>query len=214
MNCDDFRALFLSGEDAASFEQHATGCAACRSDRPRLERLRLELADPAQWLDPGLSADQVVDAVLGRQAETRPARGAVRRLAWRLGIAAVLVSVVGAFVVVNRHPADWNVALSGAESAPQATGQVSGWNVSGGSELVLTTNGLGPAPTGSVYELWFMSGDEAVSAGTFSDPGQVRLMVGVPWREYPNVLVTLQGADDPGPSDTWLLWSEWSEEEH
>ncbi len=212
MTCDDHRAAFLSGDDGGAFERHVEACASCRSDRGRLERLRSELANAAQWHEPGVPADRMIDAVLGRHTgEVR--RRSLRRLAWALAAVALAASSLAVVALATRHPADWNVALSGAEAAPDASGTVAGWNVTGGSQLVLTTTGLDPAPDGSVYELWFMSGDEAVSAGTFTDPGEVRLMVGVPWREYPNVLVTLQGPSDASPSDTWLLWNDWSEEE-
>ena len=213
MICDDARTAVLAGEDTAQFADHLARCAKCRGVLPDLERLRGTLADPALWEEPTRSTDDLVQAVVGSKRHASPTGSRHRR--WSLGLAAAVLVAVGvsALVIFRHDPADWTVPLIGAESAPGASGSVAGWNVDGGSRLVLETSGLGPAPEGQVYELWFMSGEEAFSAGTFVEPATVRLMVGVPRGEYPNLLVTLESADgDPAPSATWVLWSTWDEE--
>ena len=212
MICDDARSALLGGEAVAQFDAHLAGCTDCRAVLPELERLRRSLADPALWEESSRTADDLV-AAIGHRRHLQSMPG--RRRRWPIGVAPVHVFAVGvsALAIVRHHPADWTVPLVGAESALGATGSVAGWNVDGGNRLVLETSGLAAAPPGEVYELWFMSGDEAFSAGTFTDPGKVQLMVGVARREYPNVLVTLESADgDPAPSATWVLWSTWDEE--
>ncbi|MFH1104349.1 MAG: anti-sigma factor [Actinomycetota bacterium] len=214
MTCNDVRAAFLTGDETGQFDDHLSQCADCRAAVPELERLRRALADPVVWDEPALSADDLMVALTGSRLSTPVAH--VRRRGWLIGVAAALVVVVGvlALLLVPSDPADWTVSLAGAEAAPGASGVLAGWNVDGGSRLVLETRGLERAPSGTVYELWFMSADEAFSAGTFADPANVQLMVGVPWREYPNLLVTLETADgDPTPSATWVLWNTWDEEE-
>jgi len=213
MICDDVRAAVLAGETGTRYDDHMAGCPDCRIIRPELERLRRILGEAAIWEDPSGSVDGLVTRAPGSRG---PALRAPHRGRWALVAAAALVAAVGLFavVVVGGEPADWTVPLAGAESAPAASGTVAGWNVDGGSRLVLETSGLPPAAPGQTYELWFMSGHEAFSAGTFADPASVQLMVGVSRREYPNVLVTLEPADgDPAPSATWVLWSTWDEEE-
>jgi hypothetical protein len=214
MMCDEARAALLAGEDTDRFEGHFSGCADCRLARSRLERMRGALSDPAVWDEPTPSREEMLAGVLARRPDA-PARLPVPR---RLIAAVAAIGVVAATAVVVtllvHDPADWSVPLTGAEAAPAATGVVAGWNADGESRLVLETSGLEPAPPGAVYELWFMSDGGAVSAGTFVDPDRVDLMVGIPWRDYPNVLVTLQDPDAyPSPSATWVLWNAWKEEE-
>jgi hypothetical protein len=49
----------------------------------------------------------------------------------------------------------------------------------------------------------------AFSGGTFLDPARVELLVAVPRRDFPTLLVTLEPTDgDPTPSDVWVLASE------
>lgn len=213
MICEEARAAVLSGEDVSQYADHLARCHDCRAAIPEAERFRRALADPAIWEEPAQSVDDLMAAL---PASSRVTPSAVHRRPWRIGVAASVLAVLGVAVVVavRGDSADWVAPLVGAESAPGATGRVEAWNVAGGTRLLLETAGIDPAPAGEVYEFWFMSGDEAFSAGTFVDPRRVHLMVGVSRGEYPNLLVTREPADgDPSPSATWVLWSTWDEEE-
>ena len=76
--------------------------------------------------------------------------------------------------MLSRTPEpDWEVAMVGTEVTPLATGVVAGWNTDTGTRILVEVSGLGVAPEGSVYQLWFSKGSTNVSAGTFTDPSRV-----------------------------------------
>ena len=68
MNCDEFRAQYLAGENGEATDAHLTGCAACRSRHPDLEAGRIALMDPAIWAEPPPELeDQVIALIAGNQ---------------------------------------------------------------------------------------------------------------------------------------------------
>lgn len=209
MRCDDARAALLARDLSPEAETHLAGCVRCRSMSEEIRRVSDELDDPALWEEPGPDADSMVLAMLGGGAASPGARRSGAW--WTVGAAAavMLVASLGGLLLRQRHPADWTAVVMGSESAPEASGVVRGWNTATGTRVVLESRGLAPAPPGHHYEFWFIGDGMAFSGGTFLDPARVELLVAVPRRDFPTMLVTLEPADgDPTPSEVWVLASE------
>lgn len=200
MNCEDVRAALLAGVDGSAEQAHLESCSACRARLESLEAARNVLAVSAVWEEPPPELeDQVVGLITGR----RQVPATHRWFRYGVGIAAgVLVVATGVSLLLNR--ADWRVDM--AASSPGVVADIAGWNTAEGTRLALHAKGLGSAPEGYVYELWFSAGADHVSAGTFKDPSNVRLVVGVARLDYPHIWVTLEPLDgDPAPSSSVVL---------
>ncbi|MCH6556034.1 MAG: FAD binding domain-containing protein [Chloroflexi bacterium] len=139
-------------------------------------------------------------------AESAPVRERYRALADG-------AEIVGSIQTMNMATIGGNVcnAAPSADTAPplltyEAVAVIAGWNAEAGTRVVLAADGLGAAPDGFTYELWFI-GPTPVSGGTFaSADGPVTMFVGVGRREYPRVAVTLEPLDgDPAPSGIFIF---------
>lgn len=207
MNCDEFRAKYLAGEDDEATNAHAGGCAACRSVQADLEAGRRGLTDPATWEEPPPELEnQVVALIAGRSIGKTAQAGRMRRSVRPLAAAVVTLAVVALFWVLGRPSPDWEVAMPGTSLAPLATSTVSGWNTASGTRMVLAVDGLDPAPPGYVYEFWLSQGPLHISAGTFVAGGEVELWTGVARADFPRLWVTLEPLDnDQSPSGHTVL---------
>jgi hypothetical protein len=200
MNCEDVRAALLAGIDGPAEQAHLQSCSACRAKLEALEAARNVLAVPAVWEEPPPELEeQVVGLITGR----RQVPTTRRWFRYAAGIAAgVLVVAVGVSLLLNR--ADWRIDMTA--TSPDVVADIAGWNTNEGTRLALHVKGLGSAPEGFVYELWFSAGADHVSAGTFKDPSSVRLVVGVARLDYPHIWVTLEPLDgNPAPSSSVVL---------
>lgn len=212
MKCEEFQAAFLSGEEGEAEMRHVAGCATCRSDQVALDGARRLLADAALWEDPDPGLEDRVVGLLARSTRRSEEPTPGRR--WRTSLVAALAAglvVVGVAVwsLVGTPGADWKVPLPGTAEAPGAIGVVEGWNEPTGTKVVLSVEGLSPAPEGSVYEFWFSQAELHVSAGTFTGPGEVELWVGVSRGAFPRLWVTLEPIDeDETPSGVTVLDTE------
>ena len=211
MNCDQFQAVYLAGQEGPVELKHLAGCSSCQSDQQTLDGARRLLADSPLWEDPGpLLEEQVVGLISTPTpvSEVMEARRWSRRtpVLAAASIAAVLVAVVTIWALSRAPGADWKVPIAGTAEAPTAAGVVEGWNEPAGTRVVLTVEGLAPAPAGSVYEFWFSRDSLHVSAGTFTGPGEVELWVGVSRGAFPRLWVTLESIDeDESPSALTVL---------
>ncbi len=197
MNCDEFRAQYLAGENVEATDGHLAGCGACRSRRPDLEAGRIALMDPAIWEEPPPElGDQVIALIAGSQNRAPTGVGRLERWARPLAAAAVVVVAVGLFGLLRSPSPDWEVAMPGTELAPLATSTVLGWNTDAGTRMILAVEGLDPAPDGFVYEFWLSDGPLHISAGTFAADGEIELWSGVTRAEFPRLWVTLEPLDD------------------
>lgn len=68
------------------------------------------------------------------------------------------------------------------------------------------TTGLDPAPDGFVYEMWLSKDEIHISGGTFTQPNDVELLIGVTRADYPRIWITLEAIDeDESPSPATVL---------
>lgn len=206
MNCDEARAACLAGDDDTDWQGHVRECAACRSHLDRLETGRRLLADPAVWEEPPPElGDQVTSLVTGSRRDQETAHR-VRRWMRPISAAAVLVVAVGFYAVLRGPAPDWEVPMPGTDAAPGATSTVAGWNEDSGTRLLVTIDGLDPAPDGYFYEFWLSDGPVHISAGTFTDGGEIDLWTGVRRGDFPRLWVTLEPIDeDESPSPVTVL---------
>jgi hypothetical protein len=168
--------------------------------------MEIGLRDPLLWVDPPAELEHtIVDLIAGTGGipVTRKRRG------FAIGAAAVIVAVTagaGMLIATRAQSADWELTMPGvAPGIPAAT--VSGWITPGGTRVVMAAEGLGEAPAGHAYELWFSSGATHISAGTFTSLERpVELTVAVARRDYPRLWLTLEPIDeDPTPSRVVLF---------
>ena len=210
MNCDEFRARYLAGEEGDLTRTHLAECASCRAVHADLGAGRRALMDPVIWEEPSADLeDQVVALISGQRVDRQVGPGWFERWSRPLAAAAAVVIAVGLYVALRTPPADWEVAMPGTDLAPGATSTVSGWNTDAGTRMVLAIEGLDPAPSGSVYEFWLSEGPLHISAGTFTADGEIELWSGVSRADFPRLWVTLEPLDeDESPSGHTVLDTE------
>lgn len=210
MNCDEFRAQYLAGEDDGATTAHMADCAACRSHREDLEAGLRALMDPALWEEPSPELeDQVIALIAGNHDSISAGLGRLERWVRPLVAAAVVVVAVGLYGVLRTSSPDWEVAMPGTDLAPSASSTVAGWNTDAGTRMILAVEGLDPAPDGFVYEFWLSDGPLHISAGTFAADGEIELWSGVTRAEFPRLWVTLEPLDeDESPSGATVLDTE------
>ena len=210
MNCDEFHARYLAGEDDEATAAHLADCAACRSHRDYLETSRRALTDPTIWEEPSLELeDQVVALIAGNRDRSPTEPGWLQRWVRPLAAAAVVVVAVGFYSMIRTPGPDWEVAMPGTDLAPLATSTVAGWNTDAGTRLLVAVEGLDPAPAGHVYELWLSQGPLHISAGTFTAAGEIELWSGVTRADFPRLWVTLEPLDEnESPSTRTVLDTE------
>jgi hypothetical protein len=210
MNCDEFRAQYLAGENGEGTAGHLAHCAACRSRQPDIEAGRNALKDPATWEEPPPELqDQVIALVAGNRNSAAPRPERAERWVRLVAAAAATVIAVGLYGLFRTPSPDWEVAMPGTQLAPLAQSTITGWNTDSGTRMVMTVEGLDPAPAGYVYEFWLSQGPLHISAGTFSAGGEIDLWTGVTRAEFPRLWVTLEPIDDDeSPSGHTVLDTE------
>ena len=222
MNCQDARASLLAGETTDKVASHLDGCVECRRAAGDIEHVLSDLRSESMWVEPppGLE-DSIVAAIVGSKptehgptdepvTDIASGRFSSRTVIVMFGsVAAALILVVGVFAMLSRTPApDWEATMAGSDVSPSASAVVAGWNMDAGTRVVFEASGLGPAPEGFVYQLWFSKGSQDISAGTFTDPSHVELTVGIARKDYPTVWLALQPVTfDAGDADPALLVS-------
>ncbi len=209
MNCDDVRTQLIGGSLDDAAREHLAECAACRSREEELSTFGTLLNDPATWEQPSPElGDQVVALITGNRRNQETANSA-RRWIRPVSAAAVLLVAVGFYAVLRGPAPDWEVPMPATDQAPGATSTVAGWNEDTGTRMVVTIEGLEPAPEGFFYEFWLSEGPIHISAGTFTGSGEIELWTGVRRGDYPRLWVTLEPIDeDESPSPVTVLDTE------
>jgi hypothetical protein len=179
------------------------------------------LAAPAIWaeLDPALEDDVVHGVMHARPARPssvtrlRPRTAHRRRVRrWSISSAAAAVAVVAlvgglALRRTEEHP-DFKTELTATALAPNAGAEVEMYHSNAGFRVTLDARGLAALPPGEYYQAWLRNeGGAAVPIGSFSSSdGHVTLWSGVSAKDFPNVSVTIEPADnDPTPSNRRVL---------
>lgn len=210
----------LSGVDAAEAEvllaEHVPGCLPCRDLLHGFGELA---ADLALVVDPIEPPDTLLPR-LHREMEPR-ARGVGRwtgRSAGRVVAAAAgIVVVIGLGGLALRDgtdaslrqgtPADLRTALDlaqGGEAQAIEMGPATEVVVPGDDEFYVVGEDVPAPPTGMVYRLWLLSGEEAAYVGQFTPApdGMVVLLVAADPASFDRVLITVEPASsepqDPG----------------
>ena len=171
------------------------------SQDDRSPRTREILGSDAVWTD----APDVLDRVL---AEIDVPADSSSRWRW-IAAAAALVAAVGVGSLVVDRPEAPDFTLAGTELAPAAGADVRVVETPAGVVLRLEITGLEPAEPGSYYQGWVVSGEAAVSVGTFhmrGGDGSVAFWSGVDPSEYPELVITRQDeAAGPARSDQVVM---------
>lgn len=159
-------------------------------DEPRTTEI---LSGETVWAQ----APDVLDAIFSEVDE-----GPATASRWRWVAAAALLAIVvavGGIVLTRPDPVDFT--LAGTSLAPDASAEVRVVETPAGVVLRLEVAGLEPAAPGTYYQGWVLSGDRAVSVGTFhmrGGDGSIAFWSGVDPETYPELIVTLQD-EDAGP---------------
>lgn len=209
MNCEEYRAALLAGDEASATARHEESCSSCRAQSSSLQAAQGALTDPTVWEEPspglGLQIENLISAAALVPAEE--AKG--DRTRWILSIAAAVVTVAiatGLIAMAQNRAPDWEVALPATDLAPTAIASVRGWNEPSGTRMIVDIEGLTPAPDGFMYEFWLSEGPIHVSAGTFHSGGEIELWSGVPRGQFPRLWITLEPVDeDESPSGQTVL---------
>jgi hypothetical protein len=214
MNCEDFRAGRLEDGDNPAGPGHLETCPSCRARVADLDTGRLLLGDAAMWEEPSPELETQVsrlirssEPALGSDGPKRRPMGRLRGgRAWAAAAVMVVLATVASYLALRSPAPDWEVAVPGTALASSASAVVKGWNGEAGTRMLVTVEGLEPAPDGYVYEFWLSKGRLHTSAGTFAASGRFELRSGVTRAEFPRLWVTLEPLDeDEGPTNQTVL---------
>jgi anti-sigma-K factor RskA len=213
----------LEPEEAAEVRGHLASCPSCQKVLRELEEVNHALeAAPSPSTDPPayLKAE-----ILARvRAEERSLTAEEESLCFNLfkkpriilpsvaAAAVVAMIALGVFFGFLREEAP--VATIQLVPTPQEAAGLKGyWGVakirpqpSGNQQVELKLNNFDEPKPDSYYEMWFLSGDRRISAGSFTSVGQgetrVLLNVAPEARTYHTVLITEEHVDnDAAPSE-------------
>ena len=164
----------LSSDEAREYEEHLSGCEACREELTRLQEVSRALAYGAEPAEPPPALRERILAAAQAErprAETQRARLELRRPRWAyptLAFAAVAACAALAFGIwattLHSRLDERNSALRAFPLQGAAGSLVVGGN--GQAELVVS--GLRPAPAGKTYEIWVLRNGQAYPAGLFA----------------------------------------------
>ena len=193
----------LDDLERARFEQHLASCEDCRAEVAELRETAALLAETVAVTPPASLRDSVLAGIsqvrpLAPEVSTSPTsetgRPAARGRGWiPFLVAAALALIVGIGAAVTQPWAgsDDVDRLTAAEQVLQApdaeqvsvdlgeAGRATLTRSKSHDRAVITTEDMVSAPTGKDYELWFIDGDEIVSAGLMPDvPDQTVVLDG------------------------------------
>ena len=222
----DLTAFVLGGldpEDAAETRLHLTSCPRCRNEFEGLRKVDRALqAAPPPVDPPGHLKDEILTRLRAeRESRTEyeePGKPSTssggrtgflgRRLYLLSGVAAAVVAVVvfGIFLGLARSEAP--VATVALVPTPEESVGLHGyWGVaeiqpqpSDNQRVELRLNNFDEPEPDRYYELWFVSGDRRISAGSFTSVGrgQTRVWLNAPpeARSFDTILITEERLDE------------------
>jgi anti-sigma factor RsiW len=196
----------LEPEEAAEVKRHLASCSDCRRELEELRKVNRALdAAPPPADPPSYLKDEILSQVRAEErypstekessvAEERASSTTTRSKNLRIilpsaaAAAVVAVVVLGVFFGVLREESP--VAIIQLVPTPQEAAGLEGyWGVaeihpqpSGNQQVELKLNNFEQPKPNSYYELWFVSGDKRISAGSFTSvgKGETRVLLNVP----------------------------------
>jgi len=227
----------LEPEEAAAVRRHLASCPDCRNELRELEEVNRALeAGPPPADPPGYLKDEILSRVRAGELSSISERSSSSRNphasedSRSRSLRFVLPSVAAVALVAT---ITLGIVFGLREEAPLATirllptpeeaSELEGyWGVaeiypqpSGNQQVKLKLNNFDEPKPNSYYEVWFVSGDRRISAGSFTSVGEggTRVWLTVPpeARNYPTLLITEERVDgDPAPSEGVALKGEMS----
>ena len=213
----------LSGADASEADRllsdHVPGCPTCRETLDDLQQLSADLGVAAEPLTP----PETLLPRLHRELEPQaPRRRPMQVFAVAAGVA-VVVGLAGVTVTQSMRANDADVraeALANAAqlaSRPDANrievGPVHEITAPGEQHAYVMGDGVPPAPAGSVYRVWLVSGGDPTFVGEFT-PADGRVFLDIPYdpTRYDDLWISIEPVDAPTDRPTSAEWWSASEE--
>ncbi|HVC04092.1 MAG TPA: anti-sigma factor [Candidatus Acidoferrales bacterium] len=221
MNCEEATDLLaldavggLEPQDRAEIERHLSTCAACRQRAAQYADVASLLPAALDQVQPPARLRRNLMAQVYAESSTPAALPWWRRLYNAIpsgraitvaGAVAVVAAVV--FAIWGATGRNTEQAVAYMVSGTTATGTL---DVSGGTQGVLSVQGLNPLPATEVYEVWLIPRQGSPKGVAFLSPGPN----GGPWTAvmhgnmaaYKSVAATIEPAGgSPTPSTTVVL---------
>jgi anti-sigma-K factor RskA len=223
----------LEPEEAAEIRRHLASCPRCQDEVRELRKVNRALeaapppADPPSYLKDGILSRVRAERLSvsdeepqGSSFEDRTGSSGTSRFNRYKHIRIILPSMAAAavvaavalgvfFGVVREEPPVATIQL--VPTPQEAAGLDGYWGVaeirpqpSGNQQVELKLNNFEEPKPNSYYELWFVSGEKRISAGSFTSVGQgeTRVLLNAPpeARDYPTLLITEEHIDHPPDS--------------
>src|SRR5829696_6485131 len=229
MKCEEVRLSLggfvlggLESTEAAEVQRHLALCPGCQNELKAFERITQALeAAPPSIDPPSHLKDEILSQVRAEKlsssdqetsspSEELPSRAELRFRNLRLvlsGAAAVaLAAAVVALVTLGVFGLQTSSSVATIHLIPTEE-EENYWGVaelhpqpSGNQQVVLELNNLDEPRPDSFYEMWFVSGEKYISAGTFTvtpeGRTEVRLSAPPQAQYYPTLLITEESATD------------------
>src|SRR4051794_2965772 len=219
-NLEAFVLGGLEPEEAAEVRHHVASCPSCQNELQELEKISqaLETAslpeDPPGYLKGEILS--LVRAEVSSSSDKEPSSFRNLRFALPVMAAATLVAVValGIFFGLQTETPVATVQLFPTDEDEDYWGVAEVHPQPSGSQLVeLKLNNLEEPEPGDFYEMWFVSGENRISAGVFTTTGsgETRVWLTAPpkARNYHTLLVTEETASgDPAADKEEILTGE------
>ena len=227
----------LEPEEAAEVKDHLASCSDCRRELEELRKVNRALeAAPPPANPPSHLKDEILSKVRAEQrylssedessvAEERASSTSARSKNLRIVLSSAAAAAVVAFVAIGvffgflrEEPPVATIQL--VPTPQEAAGLEGYWGVaeirpqpSGNQQVELKLNNFEQPKPNSYYDLWFVSGESRISAGSFTSvgKGETRVMLNAPpeARNYHTLLITEEHVDErPAPSDEVALKGE------
>ena len=211
----------LDDVERAAFERHLADCEVCAAEVAGLRETAAKLADAVATAPPPALRERI----LAQAATTRPLppvvgpRRRTPRRSFLVAAAAAAVIAVGGGVALTQP---WNdePQLSASQQVMQAadTQQVSAPVQGGGQvtvyrsaklhEAVLKADGMPPAPSGHVYQVWFQNSAGSMISAGLMPAGKDQMLLAGDARTAQAVGVTVEpegGSESPTTTPVALV---------
>src|SRR5215208_5342125 len=222
----------LEPEEAAEIRRHLASCPRCQDEVRELRKVNRALeaapppADPPSYLKDGILSRVRAERLSvsdeepqGSSFEDRTGSSGTARFNRLKDLRVVLPSAAAAIVAfvaigvffgfLREEPPVATIQL--VPTPREAVGLEEYWGVAeirpqpfGNQQVELKLNNFEQPKPNSYYELWFVSGEKRISAGSFTSvgEGETRVLLNAPpeARDYPTLLITEEHIDHPPDS--------------